>query len=446
MRAIQGLLVLILSIPLPAAAQPAEPSPASQPTVERSLEELRRAQQKLVERMKELEQKNEEQSLTILKMQAESATVSGGDVVKQADEESNLKERVFQGGERALQALNPEVSIVGDMYLKGILGRREYASESDRTGFVFRTVGLHLQSDLDPFSYAKVAIGFTPEGVGLGEAYMTWTLGRGFSLTAGKFRQELGVVNRWHIPGLDQVDYPLALREVLGPEGLNQIGLSLEWLMPRLWAHTNQLVLQVTNGQNDRLFAGKTFSVPAVLLRVKSYYDLTENTYFELGLTGMLGWNNKRGVKGDGTDLEDESWRSTWVYGADWTLMWEPVKQARYRNFVARGELYGAEKTVAEGTVRALGLYQYLQARLTQQWEVGARFDWSLPFEAKRWSSDFNTFGVQPYLSWWQSPWVRLRLLYAWTTGYRSPQGPDDDHRVLLQATFAAGPHKHERY
>lgn len=431
------------------AAKPAPAAPASQPTdprlleLERALGNLQREHRSVLERVKELEQKGEEQALEALRSRAESEAAAGGDVVKQADAEKDTSKRVFQGGERSLQALNPELSVVGDAYARAIIGRREYASSTDRTGFVFRTVGLHLQSDLDPYSFAKICVGLTPAGLEFGEAYLTWTsLARGLSLTVGKFRQEFGVVNRWHAPGLDQVDYPLALREVFGPGGLNQIGLSFEWLMPRLWAHANHLVLQVTNGQNDRVFAGGFASLPAVLLRLKSYYDLTESTYVELGLTGMLGWNHKRGVLDETSGaLLDEPRQSTWLYGADWTLQWEPVKQARYRNFVLRGELYGAHKSLPGQDLSTLGLYQYAQARLSQQWEVGARFDWTMPFETGKWG--WHTYDIQPYVTWWQSPWVRARLLYSYTTGDTLPR---DDHRVLLQVTFSAGPHKHERY
>ena len=276
----------------------------------------------------------------------------------------------------------------------------------------------------------------------LGEAYITWTSALpGLSITLGKFRQEFGVVNRWHAPGLDQVDYPLALTTILGKGGLNQIGVSVDWLMPKLWAHANHLVLQVTNGQNEQLFAGKYFSIPAVMLRLKSYWDLSESTYFELGLSGMLGWNNARAKKDASGNLDDEDWRETWVWGADWTLMWEPLKRAKYLNLVIRGELYGARKELADGTITAVGLYQYIQAKVARRWEVGARFDWTMPFSVD--NDGKHVLGVQPYITWWQSPWVRTRLLYAYTN---SDLVQDDDHRLLLQVTSAVGPHKHERY
>jgi hypothetical protein len=414
--------------------------------LERALRSMKKEQDRLHKRVDELERKNQEQETQLIQLQAEAEAATAGEVAGQADEETELKEQVFRGGQRALQGLNPEISVVGDVYALGIVNNGGYAAEGDRSGFIFRMIGLHFQSDLDPFSFTKITVGITPDGVGLGEAYMTWTgLLPGVSLTAGKFRQEFGVVNRWHLPGLDQHDWPLAMREILGPAGLNQVGLSLDWLMPRLWAHTNHLVLQVTNGDNDRLFAGKFFSIPAALLRVKSYYDLTEATYFELGLTGMVGWNNARGKADDAGELQDEPWRPTWLWGADWTLAWEPLKQAKYRNLVLRGELYGARKELSEGAVQqAVGLYQAAQMKVSRRLELGLRFDWSMPFAED--NEGQQIFAWQPYLTWWQSPWVRLRLHYVYSNSDARPEGQQNDHRVILQGTFAAGPHKHERY
>ena len=52
-------------------------------------------------------------------------------------------------------------------------------------------------------------------------------------------------------------------------------------------------------------------------------------------------------------------------------------------------------------------------------------------------------WGVVPYLTWWQSEFVRLRAEYGYlendTTG-------ESDDQFTLQLTWAAGPHKHETY
>ena len=48
-----------------------------------------------------------------------------------------------------------------------------------------------------------------------------------------------------------------------------------------------------------------------------------------------------------------------------------------------------------------------------------------------------------PYLTWWQSEWVRLRGEYQ----YRKDElTGEDENRFTLQLTWAAGPHKHSTY
>jgi hypothetical protein len=49
---------------------------------------------------------------------------------------------------------------------------------------------------------------------------------------------------------------------------------------------------------------------------------------------------------------------------------------------------------------------------------------------------------IVPTLTWWQSEWVFLRAEF---TRRLSPVGVDRN-RLLVQAVWAIGPHKHETY
>ena len=251
---------------------------------------------------------------------------------------------------------------------------------------------------------------------------------------------------------LYQFDFPLAMTTVLGPGGLNQTGLSLEWLMPSLLAHANLLTVQVTNGESGHLFSGGFFSIPSALVHLKSYYDLTESAYLELGLTGMLGFNHHEGkeVATDaGSTVVDEERRETWLGGVDLTVSWEPLRQAKYAEVTWRSELYYAHKDQAAravanpdgAPVEGLGAYSYLHVRFDDNWEVGVRGDFTQPFRIDPGSD--HTWQVMPYVNWWQSHWVRLRLHYSHLDGTLMDRADD---RLLLQATWAVGPHKHERY
>jgi|Deesub1362B_J571_1020462.scaffolds.fasta_scaffold10489_2 hypothetical protein len=342
------------------------------------------------------------------------------------------KPRVFKGKQRALQALNPEISVTGD-YLAS------YTPRASSAPFLhsLRVLGLHIESDLDPFSMMKAAVEITPEGIELGEAYATWSaVLPGLAITAGKFRQQFGILNRWHEHSLDQIALPLPLTEVFGDEGLVQTGLSLDWNMPSFSPFTQFLTVQITHATNHRLFSGITGARPVWLVHLKNYVDLNRSTYAELGLSGLY---NRSRYSANGSA---SPWRNTVILGADFTLLWEPPREAKYKHFLWRTEFLRLQKewqTAQKITV--YGVYTYIQRRFSSRTEAGLRLDWTQPFTPA--NRGKHTYQLVPYLTWWQSPWVRLRIEFRHTGGNTAQH---KDNAVCIQVTWAAGPHKHERY
>ena len=386
---------------------------------------------------------------------------------KAPEEGEKPEERTFLWGALALQKLNPEISLSADMLAALVIDEdfNFYNDETDRSRIGIREVGLQIQHVLDPYSMFKTAINFIPEPdpeVEVEEVYITWFgIIPSLSLSVGRFRQNFGVVNRWHGHDLDQTDYPLALSAVLGEGGLNQTGFSIKWFMPAVFADANELTLEVTNAENETLFAGAFFSVPSAMLHLKNYYDLTDNTYLELGLSGLYGTNNKRGyVDGDGA-LANESLRNTVAAGADLTLQWSPLERAKYRGVTWRTEGFWVYKETAaddlavttgwgeaDGERMSFGAYSYLDVRINPWWIVGIRGDVTLPTIR---TSDEIAWDVVPYVTFWQSEFVYLRLEYQYGAEIPFRRSDDTigrltDNRVLLQIDFAAGPHKHEKY
>ncbi len=406
-------------------------------------------------RIKELEKKVEALSAQIEADAQERLVQDAQSEAQAAREEPRPEQREFLEGGLALQKLNPEITVSADILL-GILfeNNKFYATESDRSGVEVRGIGLHFQHVLDPYSMFKSAFHLSPHhGLGVEEVYVSWFgLIPSLSLSVGKFRQNFGILNRWHEHDLDQAQYPLALELVLGEEGLVGTGLMVKWLMPALWAHANELTLEVVDGDNETLFAGEHFTIPSAMLHLKNYYDLSGSTYLELGLTGMYGTNNKRGLLTEEGDLVDEPWRRTIVGGVDLTLYWSPLQQAKYQSFTWRSEFYYVDKELAPtGGDRfrtSWGIYSYLQYQLSERWFLGVRGDVALPTSR---ANDDLAWDVVPYLTFWQSEFVYLRLEAR--HGQHIPyalaedaQGRRTDNRILLQLDFAAGPHKHEKY
>ncbi|MBN2575493.1 MAG: hypothetical protein JXP73_13095, partial [Deltaproteobacteria bacterium] len=283
---------------LPAQAQAAsstasETSPPPGQPSETETTETR--EQRIEERLRVLEEKNAALAERLEAEAVERMVQDAQNEARAAAEEPKPEEREFLAGSLALQELNPEITFSADM-LAGLIvdGTKFYAGESDRSGIPVRALALHLQHVLDPYSLFKSAFHVCPHhGLHVEEVYIRWFgIIPSLSFGVGRVRQSFGILNRWHDHDLDQTDYPLALTQVLGDEGLVGDGLVVEWLMPSLWAHVNELTLEVVNGTSDALFSGEHFTVPSTLLHLKNYYDLSPNTYLELGLTGMFGFNN----------------------------------------------------------------------------------------------------------------------------------------------------------
>ena len=97
-----------------------------------------------------------------------------------------------------------------------------------------------------------------------------------------------------------------------------------------------------------------------------------------------------------------------------------------------------------------------MQMKLSRTWEAGLRLDYfnpdSIPYAADPLvlliplaypEEDAYRWGVGPYVTWHQSPFVRYRLEYNHEDGRGMEEAAD---RIMMQLIFAAGPHKHERY
>ncbi len=363
-------------------------------------------------------------------------------------EESNEKpqETVYVSGALGLQKLNPEISVTGDML---------WSYGDSQSDFLFRGLGLHFESYLDPFTKFKAAASLSAHDTHLGEAYMTrFGILPHVNLTLGKFRQQFGVVNRWHKHGLDQVDFPLALRQIFGPGGLNQTGVSVEWTMPDIKQCSQELTIQVTDGENPRVFGENGDNNPSALARYKVFRDMTDSTYLELGVSGLYGRNNEWQVQ----DAAEEESLDAYVLGADLTLVWEPTHRMRYRNLTWRSEAYWLNKDIlapdgsGEDTLTAWGAYSYLESKVSRSLSLGVRADYFKP-DTKSYADSVSPLAstddapyrwqIGPYLTWHQSPFVHFRVEFDHVEG----QGTGDDENVVwLQCIFAAGPHKHERY
>jgi hypothetical protein len=319
---------------------------------------------------------------------------------------------------RSASALNPEISATGDVRLVTREGRQ-------RDNGVAREFEIGFQSALDPFSDTKVFLTFEDEEIGVEEAYVYWTgLPGRLRLDVGKFRQQLGDLNRWHLHALPETEYPLVYQRFLSPEGLSGIGLSLYTALPvSLLGGTHEVWVQGTTAESETLFGeGRQ---PSLLLRLQNFWQLNRSTYTQLGITGVGG-------NDDETDLRSR------LAGLDFRLTWRPPEAGTRQEVTFRAEGYRLHATEAGITTNRYGTFLDLTARLSRRWIAATRYD---RVEAPR-GADDTEWRLTPSLTWWQSEFVYLRL----EGEHRNSDLDGSQNQLSLQAVWAMGPHKHETY
>jgi hypothetical protein len=356
-------------------------------------------------------------------LRAAARATAGSDTARaQAEAEAQATPGQNPGGN--LNRANPEISATADV-------RLQVNPDAPTTDNVdVREFEFSFQSALDPYAKTKIFLSAGEEGVAVEEGYAYWSgLPGGVRVDLGRFRQQVGELNRWHPHALPESELPLVLREYFGQEGLKGDGLGLYWTAPFGGgaAGTYELWGQATLANNEALFGGGRRL--AGLGHLNVFWSLSPAVFFQIG--GSV-------VGGDNPD----SSLATVVYGADFRLTWRPPAMALYHSFTIRGEGYMNRRKLSGAVQHYSGAYVSAQYQLSRRLFAGTRFDWVEPLAVP----DRHTWAVVPVLTWWQSEWVYLRLEWQHQRDALLAGGYSTGNRILLQTVWAIGPHKHETY
>ncbi len=323
------------------------------------------------------------------------------------------------GGPRGANVLNPEISATGDIRLIA----RDQNPQHDNA--LAREFEVSFQSALDPFSKTKIFLTFEQDQVGVEEGYIYWAgLPGHIRLDLGKFRQQLGDLNRWHLHALPETEYPLVYQRFLGTEGLTGIGFSLYTALPfSLAGGTHEIVVQGTTAESTPLYADG--HQPTLLGRLQNFWQLSRSTYAQVGFTATGGNNS------------DADLRSR-LLGLDFRLTYRPPSAGTRRDITFRAEGYRLHAADSGAVTNRYGAFLDLQARTSQRWVWGVRYDW---VQSPRGLAD-TQWRITPALTWWESEFVFLRLQGE----HQHSDLTGSQNLLTLQAVWAMGPHKHETY
>jgi len=402
--------------------------------INKELQELKKKVEKLEQAKKKQNQEDE------LKKLLEAASDFGS---KKKTETSNLGKK-FKSGTRQQSGMNPNISFGGDFFSSISSSKDDFVTNPSDVSygnnrFALREVELSINSALDPFTRGKTHISFTEDAICVEEAYLEWlNLPANMNLKMGLFNAEYGILNRYHDHALPQFDRPKVLVNMFSNASVGGFGLAGNFLLPRLlFSESSTLDATVLQGGNGYSFTNEGKYNLQYVGNLTNYYDINDDTYFEVRLSGVAGNNDSA-----------EEYMS-YVGDLAFTVKWAPLNRAKYRTIDWKTEILFSNRETPTGDITTKGFYTSLQNKLNSRYWVSGRFGYSeLPFD-----SDQHEWDITATLDFWQSEFVFLRMQYQYSnrddfTDYASFDNMNypTEHTILFQVNWAMGPHKHEAY
>ncbi|RME04695.1 MAG: hypothetical protein D6805_02120 [Planctomycetota bacterium] len=393
------------------------------------------------ESVEDLKGDKELQSL-LKEAEEESQKGSSSSTGKESSSESTASPGVIQKISQKLNEFNPRITIFGDISYHWS-HKPVYNEEGEQISrrFSLREAEGDFRADVDPYAKGVLIVSLGEETpnqytVDIEEGYITFeSLPWNFRAKIGKFRPDIGILNKLHLHDVPQFNYPLPIQRFLGEEGLSTAGAALMWLFPYApWDFS----LQVLNVDQESAFPypqrknGKlsASSYPSIFFRNKLQESFLENYELQMGMTYGFGYGDKK------NRLKNQ------IFGMDFFFRWRPLKRGTYRSFVIQTEFFYVERERFQqdgGNIYSIGLYSFIQYQINRNIYLGGRYDFSHDLE----DSKNREYKLSGYVSYYTTEFLRLRLGYEYH--HLNRQRPDI-HSIFFQITFVFGSHPAEPY
>ncbi|HEU4564205.1 MAG TPA: hypothetical protein VFS05_06145 [Gemmatimonadaceae bacterium] len=352
--------------------------------------------------------------------------------------------------------LLPDVSAVGDLI--GDLSPKG-STQEDGTRFGVREIEVALQAAVDPYFRGDVFLGISDaEGIAVEQAYLTATaLPWGLEARLGRYLMPIGKQNTTHRHDLHTIEYPYVIQRFFSPEGLKGTGVYVSKIASPFGFYQELIVTGVNrfgeapDGLQTAEPVNKQLSGMGYSARLRNYWDLSEASNIELSFSGITG-DREQPILGLPDEPNAVAARQS-VIGTDFTYRWRPLQQGLYKSFILQAEVMRQlnerrpdlpSAAIYEGPKRDnTGAYLFARWQLTRRLYLGGRYDYLQDPLANGERLD----AASGYLEFFPSEFSKLMVGYERTmpsAGYRALgiEGSERLNRILLQATFALGPHK----
>lgn len=361
-----------------------------------------------------------------------------------------------QGGPTNPRLL-PDISVVGDLI--GDLSPKGSTQEGGER-FSIREVEVAIQAAVDPFFRGDVFLGISDlEKISIEQAYLTATsLPWGLEVRLGRYLMPVGKQNTTHRHDLHTIEYPYVVQRFFGEEGLKGTGIYASRIFAPFGFYQELILTAVDRfGEREDGIAptlepiNKKLSGLGYSARLRNYWDINKASNIELSFSGVTGKREQPVLfLSDVASFSTPARQS--VIGTDLTYRWRPLQQGLYKSFILQAEFMtqvnekdprlvlpqdvppngfsygGINQNLAGG-------YVFARYQLTRRGFLGGRFD---TFQEDVGTVRRSTTAGSGYLEYFPSEFSKL------VAGYErySPADGSATNRILLQASFALGPHK----
>ncbi|NDD91404.1 hypothetical protein EBZ37_04900 [bacterium] len=327
------------------------------------------------------------------------------------------------------KGMNPKVGVnfLG-LYQKSVEGNTPGAGTPN--GFSFQEAELDFSADVDPylrgvgiFSIGEVE-GTTPHdhefAIEPEEVYLETISLPSWTLKLGKFKAAMGRHNALHTHAFPFIDAPLVNQQLLGNEGLNDIGASASALLPTSWFL--ELTAQALSSRSTPLYGSADPNALVGVAQLKNLWDLSDSTTVEFSLFGTTGKN--------------ASEKSSNVLGSDLTVKWRPTVGGKYRSLAWTTEYLRGLQASGE---RLGGLASWVQYQFAERWWIQGRIE---QLGIPRDPSFAPKQKQSALLGFFPSEFSGYRLQHD----HQSEAGGDSNHSVALQWNVSLGAHPAHAY
>jgi hypothetical protein len=324
-------------------------------------------------------------------------------------------------------------------------------TSTERNGLDLQEAELAFYSDVDPYSRFSLLMSLHPnyelDGA-TGKVTQSWifepeeafaelTQVPSTNVKIGKFKAAFGKSNLLHTHAYPFVDAPIINTQLMGDEGLNDVGVSAAVLLPINWF--SEVTLQYLRGEGEnKEFNSPTPGDGVELAHWKNLWDLSDALTFETGLSYAQGGNSL----GTMTSLS----------GADVTFKWRPTSGGKYKSWVLAAEYIdrkvpqpGADDEKGQG-YNIWGQYQF-----AERWAALLRYE-NLKVEgADRVDNPLalanqTTTKTSASVVFAASEFSSYRIEYDWVHGPTNAEGNTNEQKLYLQANFTIGSHPAHSY